>query len=112
MNLNLEAIRRAEGITLEEIHDSTRIAIRFLLAIEASDYEKLPGGVYSVNYLRQYAHAIGLDELVLLAWYRSQIQSELPAPPAEVRPSGWLRMHESLRNRLRHFGAHENRRHA
>jgi hypothetical protein len=53
----LVSIRRSSGVTLEQIADSTKIGIRYLRAIEDGNLGKLPGGVYTSNYLRQYAEA-------------------------------------------------------
>ena len=53
----LVAIRRSSGVTLEQIAASTKIGLRYLRAIEDGNLGKLPGGVYTSNYLRQYADA-------------------------------------------------------
>ena len=55
---NLAILRQSKGITLEQIADTTKISIRYLRAIEEGRLAILPGGVYSINYIRQYAEAI------------------------------------------------------
>jgi len=94
-HLNLAGARNAKGVTLEDIEQSTRIAQRFLEAIEAEDFGKLPGGVYNINYIRQYARVIGYDETALLGHYRSQMEppAATDAPPA----SSVFRLDEALR---------------
>ena len=67
--LNLTSVRERKGMTLEEIAQSTKIASRFLQAIEAEEFAELPGGVYSTSYIRQYARAIGYGETELLDHY-------------------------------------------
>jgi cytoskeletal protein RodZ len=69
--LNLPALRQHRGISLREIADSTKISMRFLLAIEEGDWKQLPGGIYNTSYIRQYAREIGYEETKLLAYYRS-----------------------------------------
>ncbi len=69
--LDLPALRQRKGISLREIADTTKISMRFLVAIEDGDFEKLPGGIYNTSYLRQYARLIGYEEGKLLAYYRS-----------------------------------------
>ena len=89
--LNLASLRRAKGITLDGVKNSTLIQQRFLEAIEAEDFSKLPGGVYSTSYLRQYARATGCDESALLRLYKDQIEPQ-PAPqpvPRQSRFSHW-----------------------
>jgi cytoskeleton protein RodZ len=48
-SLNLAAPRRAAGLTLEEIACATSIGLRYLDAIEAEDFARLPSGVYAVS---------------------------------------------------------------
>jgi cytoskeletal protein RodZ len=92
--LNLEQIRNRKGVSLEAITDKTKISSRFLRAIEAEEFEKLPGGVFNTSYIRQYASFIGFAEDKLLAFYNSRMEPE----PSEVGPSesdsnssrGWL----------------------
>ncbi len=69
-SLNLVKIRTESGRTLEQIADTTKISIRFLRAIEAEDFDQLPGGIFTRSYLRQYATEIGLDAGGLLEMYR------------------------------------------
>jgi cytoskeletal protein RodZ len=38
-----------------------------LRAIETEEFEKLPGGVFNTNYIRQYADAIGFSVERLIA---------------------------------------------
>ena len=51
----LVSIRRKSGLTLQQISDATKIPMRYLQAIEDGSLSQLPGGVYTSNYLRQYA---------------------------------------------------------
>ena len=63
-------IRQNRGISLEQIAASTKISVRSLEAIEQGDFGKLPGGIYSTSYIRQYARAIDYDEGEILEIYR------------------------------------------
>ena len=69
--LGLYAHREKKAISLEQIAQSTKIAIRSLQAIEAGEFKKLPGGIYNTSYIRQYARAIDFDESEILAAYYS-----------------------------------------
>ena len=55
---DLISIRQSRGVTLEQIAAATKISLRYLQAIEEGRLAVLPGGVYTTNYLRQYAEAI------------------------------------------------------
>ena len=69
--LGLTSLREKKGISLEQISQSTKIGARSLQAIEAGEFQKLPGGIYSTSYIRQYAKAIDFDESEILAEYYS-----------------------------------------
>ena len=69
--IDLPALREHKGISLREIADTTKISMRFLLAIESGDFAQLPGGIYNTSYIRQYARHIGFEESELLAYYRA-----------------------------------------
>jgi cytoskeletal protein RodZ len=74
--LGLATVRRNRGISLQQISESTKIGVRLLEAIEMGDFRKLPGGIYSTSYIRQYAQAIDYDEDTILECYRRQTTSE------------------------------------
>ena len=68
--LTLAATQRAsKGITLQQISAETNISVRCLAAIEAGEFQKLPGGIYATSYIRQYARAVDIDEFDLLTCY-------------------------------------------
>jgi cytoskeletal protein RodZ len=67
--LGLATIRRNRGISLRQIAESTKIGMRSLEAIEQGEFKKLPGGIYTTSYIRQYARAIDYDESAILAVY-------------------------------------------
>lgn len=93
LGLRMKRSRLARNITLPSISTHTKIAVRFLEAIEAEDFEKLPGGIFTISYLRQYADAIQISPEELLELYRERCEAEAakaaaaqpPSPP--VRPS-------------------------
>jgi cytoskeletal protein RodZ len=66
---DLAALRHQKGISLHQIGEITKICIRYLEAIERGQFGKLPGGFYSVSYIRQYARAIEASEEELVECY-------------------------------------------
>lgn len=103
--LDLAKSRRAKGVSLEEIAERTKISLRFLRAIEAEEFEKLPGGIFATSYLRQYASAIGLAEADLLAHYDNTMNASRGTSALGVRSrpetrslfDRWLRMSAQAR---------------
>jgi cytoskeletal protein RodZ len=100
---DLRREREARGITLEDISAVTKISVRLLEAIENEQFERLPGGVFNVNFVRQYARQLGLDEEEVVAGYR-----RLAAPPPEPAeqqappiPAEWARTDTSDYDRER-----------
>ncbi len=67
------------GVSLEEISSATRIAPRFLEALENEQWEKLPGGVFNRGFIRAIAHYLGLDEDNLVSEYALQTKGR-PEP--------------------------------
>jgi cytoskeletal protein RodZ len=82
--LNLEHQRKLAGVSLDDIAAKTKISLRFLKAIEAGEYEKLPGGIFTSSYLRQYAAAIGYDAATLLEHCERKMN---PQPPVAKGPA-------------------------
>jgi cytoskeleton protein RodZ len=59
-----ERLRRArleKNIRLDFIARETKIGVRLLQAIEAEEFDKLPGGVFRKSFVLQYARFLGLD---------------------------------------------------
>jgi len=79
---NLALIRGKKGISLDQIAGDTKIAIRHLKAIEACEFGALPGGMYGVSFVRQYARAIDFDETELVdLYYTATGSGPEPSPP-------------------------------
>jgi cytoskeletal protein RodZ len=107
--LDPASVRRAKGISLEEIRSSTSISLRFIEAIDVGNFTKLPGGLYSTSYIRQYSKAIGFDESILLERYYDQIKPEPSSEPSPAESAtGWKRVPETLRNFFQHLSGTHN----
>ena len=79
--LNLAAIRRNRGLSLDDIAGATKISIRYLRAIEDERFDILPGLIYSTSYIRQYAKAIDYDPGVILAAFNQDTRSHVRVTP-------------------------------
>ncbi len=97
---DLAIVRQKSGVSLAEIAEDTKIAVSYLRAIEAGVFDKLPGGIYTVSYIRQYARAIDYDEDELVRHYYRVTGVKPPsqelATPASKGSSGpgarWARV--------------------
>lgn len=78
----LRTQREKKGITLEQATADTRIREKFLAALEAGDYQSLPGAVYTKGFLRNYAEYLDLDQEDLVVQF--QQERGLIAEPARA----------------------------
>lgn len=73
----LKEVREAKGLSIDQLHEITKIQKRHLIAIEEGNYDVLPGAFYARAFIKQYADAVGLNGEELLVEYQSTIpQSE------------------------------------
>jgi cytoskeletal protein RodZ len=91
----LKRERELREVTIKEIASATRIAAKFLQALENEEWEKLPGGVFGRGFVRSVARYLGLSEENLLSDY-DQARGEasiLPMQKPEERipsPPKWV----------------------
>jgi transcriptional regulator with XRE-family HTH domain len=53
--------RLARNASLEEMSRDTKISIHLLLAMENDEWDSLPGGIFTRNFIRLYTGHLGLD---------------------------------------------------
>ncbi|NOX61423.1 MAG: helix-turn-helix domain-containing protein, partial [Chloroflexi bacterium] len=58
----LRQAREAQGLSLADVEEQTRIRQRYLAALEADDWDELPNEVVARGFLRTYAAFLGIDE--------------------------------------------------
>lgn len=78
--------RLQNRISLEKVSLETKIGVRLLEAIEAEQFEKLPGGVFRRSFVLQYAHALGIDPEEITAELKqlNQFDEAPPLPTPEM----------------------------
>ena len=90
---HLKREREMRGVSLEEISQATRIAPRFLAAIENEQWDKLPGGVFNRGFIRSIAHYLGLDEDSMVAEYalhtKGRAEPGVVGDPPDQPESRW-----------------------
>jgi len=57
----LKKLRKRKGVSLQEISDITNISVGALSSLENGEYNKFPGRVYIVGFIRSYAECVGID---------------------------------------------------
>jgi cytoskeleton protein RodZ len=79
--------RESRGMTLEQVSSTTKIAVRYLRAIELEDLAYLPGGIITRGFIRAYATCIGFDDAHALHTFLASSEANndyLTATPARV----------------------------
>jgi cytoskeleton protein RodZ len=93
---HLKREREMRGVSLDEISAATRIATRFLTAIENEQWALLPGGVFNRGFVRAVARYLGLDEENIVAEYaaaagdRPSVPVWTGSPPTVTPDHPWL----------------------
>ncbi|HEX8457331.1 MAG TPA: helix-turn-helix domain-containing protein [Pyrinomonadaceae bacterium] len=80
LGTRLRQAREARNISLRELSDQTRIARRYLEAIEADDYKELPGGIFNRSFIKAYAKAVGYNETEAVNAYTEIARAHGEAP--------------------------------
>ena len=62
----LKAERERRGLALDDAAEATRIRATLLAAIEADEFDRLPGPTYARGFVRAYAEYLGLDAQPLI----------------------------------------------
>jgi cytoskeleton protein RodZ len=93
--------REQRKISIEAICEVTKVSARHLLALEAGDYNELPGGVFRKGILRSYLAALGLEESSWIQRFEASLH-ESGAENTDVE--GWEEFAENVR---RNRGANE-----
>lgn len=72
----LQEERLRKGLTIEEVAKATKIRTEFLSAIENGDYQKIPPGVYTMGFIRNYTDFLGLPTREILALFRREYDQD------------------------------------
>jgi hypothetical protein len=86
--------REQSGKTIEDAVKETKIARKYLLAIEDENFDVFPGETYLIGFIRNYSQFLGLDPDEMVLKYRDYKIQEQPAPieqltakPANIKRS-------------------------
>lgn len=76
----LRSAREARRLELSHIAAETRIPIRHLESIEASNFDALPSRTYAIGFARTYARTVGLDESEIADAVRDELSDGMRRP--------------------------------
>ncbi len=86
----LREARIRRKIDIGAVEDATKIRAKYLRALEAEEFDALPGPAYIKSFIRTYSTYLGLDPNLLVDRYRSQHErgEERLLGPIASPPSG------------------------
>jgi cytoskeleton protein RodZ len=83
----LKKEREGHRLTLEDVSAKTKVALRFLAAIENEEYDSLPPQSYTIGFIKLYAEAVGLDPGAIAAQFKREtgttVERAATVEPAE-----------------------------
>jgi cytoskeleton protein RodZ len=82
----LRAERLKRNLGLDQIASELKISSKFLEAIETEQFDKLPGGVFTKSFVRQYARLLGLDDEDLAGQVQSVLEPQSSVPHFAEKP--------------------------
>lgn len=74
----LRVAREARGVTLAEVAQTLKLGVRQLEAVEAGNWQALPGATFIRGFVRNYARLLGIDPLPLMEQLDSQLEVKRP----------------------------------
>ena len=93
-NSLLKNTREAKGLTLDIVHEATKIPLDVLKAIEEGYSVRMLTPFYYRGFLKIYAEFLGLDPVEVLSRYEVQQPKSVAAPPSRFYHS--KRSHEMM----------------
>lgn len=85
--------RERRQISIEKICEETKVSSRHLHALEAGEYDSLPGGVFRKGIVRSYLGALGLEEV---PWIE-RFEASLRESGATGSEEDWAEFAENVR---------------
>lgn len=85
--------RERRKVSIEKICAETKVSSRHLHALEAGEYDSLPGGVFRKGIVRSYLAALGLEE----APWIERFEASLRESGASGTEDDWTEFAENVR---------------
>jgi cytoskeletal protein RodZ len=86
--------RERRQVSIEKICEETKVASRHLIALEAGEYNALPGGVFRKGIVRSYLAALGLDEDPWIERFEASLRE---SGAANTEGNDWTEFAENVR---------------
>lgn len=82
----LRKARESLGLSIEDVHNATKIRVAYLVAMEEGRFSELPGEVYVRGFLKSVGKAVGIDgDELVIEYDRIRKDSKTEEPKANSR---------------------------
>jgi cytoskeletal protein RodZ len=96
---SLREARTRQGLDFNEMEFRTKVRAKYLRALEAEQFDQLPGHTYIKGFLRTYADSLGMDGQLYVDEYNSRYVAGEEEQPLRTRrvPTQSRRRHRESR---------------
>ena len=70
----LKTLRLERGLDVAEVAGNLNVRTEYIIAIEVSDYDSLPGEAYAIGYVRSYARFLGFHPDDCIRRYKAELE--------------------------------------
>jgi cytoskeletal protein RodZ len=85
--------REQRKVSIETICQETKVSLRHLHALEAGEYDSLPGGVFRKGIVRSYLAALNLEEPLWI----ERFEASLRESGTSIAEGDWTEFAENVR---------------
>lgn len=93
----LKREREHRDISLSKVYEETRIPLKYLQAIEADDYDKLPHPTFIKGFIRCYGKYLGIDENDAVLRFEMYLKEHKEIAEKDDTPEVWKYHPDSVR---------------
>jgi cytoskeleton protein RodZ len=99
---SLREARTRQGLDFNEMEFRTKVRAKYLRALEAEQFDQLPGHTYIKGFLRTYADSLGMDGQLYVDEYNSRFVAGDDEQPLQTRrvPTQGKRQRQHRESRL------------
>jgi cytoskeleton protein RodZ len=98
--------RESRKITLDSITQATKISNRHLVALEAGNYDYLPGGIFNKCIVRSYAEVVGINPD---AWVKRFLSDYRESGQLKDDDANWIEFAENVGKSRNHQESHNRK---
>lgn len=92
---DLRKSREQQGLSVEAISQATKVSQKHIRALEAGEFQELPGGVFRRGFVRSYVGALGLEEF---GWVKRFDELCRAGSTSGAANSDWTQFAENVKN--------------